>query len=213
MWTELDSPDWSRGWICEEAHHELSKGLGGFGLSVWSGQAIARVAPSGLRLFSYTSGGGAVMTANGPMFTAAVTHSVTLTASTVSGISTIIGGGALIDNISTMMFMTGGKQPTTGLSQGGEFLDDALRTPDATTPFRDNSLAHIFRRKHNLPDTPGNRRLIQAVADDAANLAGMNQFGTKIFSRIQPDGSQIWVYVRDGKIFDAGRNLIPRTLP
>ena len=142
----LESPDWSRGWICEEAHHELSKGLGGFGLSVWSGQAIARVAPSGLRLFGYTSGGGAVMTANGPMFTAAVTHSVTLTAGTVSGISTIIGGAGLIDNISTIMNMTA---PEHGPKYTGDALD---RLQEAKRQFQTNRDFRNWAHKEFMED-------------------------------------------------------------
>ena len=101
------------------------------------------------------------MTANGPMFTAAVTHSVTLTAGTVSGISTIIGGAGLIDNISTMMnmmgpenalgaAMNGGMRTLRGPSAPDEMVDvlEKLGRPMSRNKIRE--VIHEVKRKMNI---------------------------------------------------------------
>ncbi|WP_460059488.1 hypothetical protein, partial [Pseudolactococcus yaeyamensis] len=78
-------------------------------------------------------------------------------------------------------------------------------------PVNDSQLEHIFRKAegHFDADTPTNRKLIEEAINDKyyaglkpADLSGK----TKEYLRDMPDGSQVWVQVRDGKIQDAGLN-------
>ncbi len=110
-------------------------------------------------------------------------------------------------------------EAAAGIEGPGLGIDDGVRLGTIAisrcpaVPFRPNSLTHIFRPHHNLVDSTATRRMLQEIAGDVANLAGINQHGTQVYTRLLDDGSQMWVYVRDGVIFDAGRNVTPKKLP
>lgn len=71
--------------------------------------------------------------------------------------------------------------------------------------------AHIFRpAQGHLPDTPANRQWLISVASNPKNLLGNDRYGNLWYSQIQPDGSQIWVQVRNGQIMNGGFNPVPR---
>lgn len=79
-------------------------------------------------------------------------------------------------------------------------------------PTKDSQLKHIFRKAEgHLPDTPENRKLIEKVANNPDNYVGKDKYGNEWYSEIQPDGSQIWVTVRNGTIQNAGKNDEPKT--
>ncbi|MFN8524644.1 MAG: RHS repeat-associated core domain-containing protein [Chloroflexota bacterium] len=84
--------------------------------------------------------------------------------------------------------------------------DDDPEISEASAP-------HIFRDEegHFTEDTPENRELIREVAGDPANYLGHNKSGVDWYAKILPDGRQVWVRVRDGKITNAGINETPRT--
>ena len=78
-------------------------------------------------------------------------------------------------------------------------------------PTNESKLKHIFREAEgHMPDTPENRKLIEKVANDSTNFAGTDKYGNEWYSEFQPDGSQIWVIVRNGTIQNAGKNDPPR---
>jgi filamentous hemagglutinin len=70
---------------------------------------------------------------------------------------------------------------------------------------------HMFRDSEgHLADTPANRTLLEQVANDPGAVAGTDKYGTVWSSAIQPDGTQVWVGVRSGKVSYGGVNQIPK---
>jgi hypothetical protein len=70
---------------------------------------------------------------------------------------------------------------------------------------------HIFREAPgHLPDTPANRRLLQALAADESARLGTDRFGNMWSARLNPDGTQLWVQVRHGEVINGGLNQVPR---
>jgi hypothetical protein len=79
-------------------------------------------------------------------------------------------------------------------------------------PFLEKALPHIFRRHpgHFAQDTAAAREVIQATVTEA-NFVGIRDRGSLVYQRILDTGVQIWVYVRDGTIRNAGYNDLPRS--
>jgi hypothetical protein len=79
-------------------------------------------------------------------------------------------------------------------------------------PFLDGAVAHIFRdgSGHFPVDTAEARELIQTTAVEECYV-GLKANGTRVYQRILETGAQIWVFVYDGTIRDAGRNDVPRS--
>lgn len=77
-------------------------------------------------------------------------------------------------------------------------------------PFAQDKLQHIFREAagHFSRDTPAARELIQTTATEA-NLLGVSKYGYAAYQRVLETGAQVWVYVRNGMITNAGINEIP----
>lgn len=81
---------------------------------------------------------------------------------------------------------------------------DISRIPEAR-------IQKIFgTRGGHLPDTPENRQAIESVSNDTSLILGTDGFGNTWAGKILPDGTQVWVQMRDGKITNAGRNIAPR---
>jgi hypothetical protein len=81
----------------------------------------------------------------------------------------------------------------------------------AGVEFRSDT-SHIFRDApgHLLDDSPANRALLQGAVKPE-NLVGTNQWGISTYQEILPDGSQVWVEVRNGTtITNGGVNNVPR---
>ena len=77
-------------------------------------------------------------------------------------------------------------------------------------PTKDSQLKHIFRNAEgHLPDTLENRELIENVANNSANYKGKDKYGNEWYAEIQPNGSQVWIIVRNGVIQNAGKNDTP----
>ena len=80
----------------------------------------------------------------------------------------------------------------------------------ARLPTNNSQLNHIFgNRPEHLPDTPANRQLLTNTTGNRNNLLGIDRYGTQWFSRIQSDGTQVRVRVRNGVIQNGGVNNIP----
>ena len=74
-------------------------------------------------------------------------------------------------------------------------------------PPNKSQMGHIFEdRPGHFPDTPSNRKLLEDVSNSNSNYLGIDRHGNQVYSQMQSDGSQIWVYVRDGIIRNGGRN-------
>lgn len=73
-------------------------------------------------------------------------------------------------------------------------------------------VAHIFRPAdgHFPADTIPARRVLLRVANDPAKRLGMDRFGTSWAAETMPNGSQIWVQIRDGLITNGGVNTTHR---
>ncbi len=90
--------------------------------------------------------------------------------------------------------------------------DVASAVARAGVNFRESNLDHIFRdaRGHFPEDTPANRReILDAVKPE--NLSHARQLpgsgGTQqVYYQMRPDGTQVWVQVRNGEITNAGLN-------
>lgn len=93
---------------------------------------------------------------------------------------------------------------------GGSFDDPSF--PDGATESGQNLLNHIFRQDHNLLDTPGNRALLIS-ATRAPTQVYQYPGGTTGYWRTQPNGSEVWVRVRNGIIVNGGINPVPRGPP
>jgi hypothetical protein len=80
-------------------------------------------------------------------------------------------------------------------------------------PFLEGALPHIFREQagHFPVDTAQARELIQTTAVEAC-FVGIKGNGTRVYQQILDTGAQIWVYVYNGVIRDAGRNDTPRAV-
>ena len=79
-------------------------------------------------------------------------------------------------------------------------------------PKNNSQLKHIFRnKKGHLPDTEANQALLTSVANDKGNYKGTDQNGCRWYSRLQNDGSQVWVRTRSGIIINGGVNRPPKT--
>ena len=79
-------------------------------------------------------------------------------------------------------------------------------------PKNNSQLKHILRNsKGHISDTGANRALLTSVANDKGNYMGTDQFGNRWYSRLQSDGSQIWVETRNGIIREGGVNNPPKT--
>jgi len=80
-------------------------------------------------------------------------------------------------------------------------------------PFLEKALPHIFRAEdgHFPADTAEARELIQTtVLED--NFVGLRASGDRVYQKVLETGVQIWAYVRDGTIRNAGCNEIPHSL-
>ena len=75
----------------------------------------------------------------------------------------------------------------------------------------DNRATKIFgTREGHVPDTPSNRATIGRVVNTEQAYLGMDQFNNKWYAQTEADGRQVWVQVRDDKIWNAGINNKPR---
>lgn len=85
------------------------------------------------------------------------------------------------------------------------------RAPGTQAVIPEGRVKHIFREAPgHLPDTPANRSLLQELAADASASLGTDRFGNTWFARVNPDGTQLWVQVRNGEVINGGLNLVPR---
>ncbi len=79
--------------------------------------------------------------------------------------------------------------------------------------FDEAQMSHAYRDApgHWNERRPERDALLQETASDPANLVGITKGGMRVYAKIQPDGTQVWVYVgRDsGKIRDGGLNDVP----
>ena len=91
-----------------------------------------------------------------------------------------------------------------------------VQTPKAPSykysiPRDKSKQAHIFSdREGHLNNTPENHKLVRDVANDKSNYKGKDSYGNHWYSKIQSDGSQVWVSTHAGKISNAGKNKKPR---
>ena len=77
-------------------------------------------------------------------------------------------------------------------------------------PNNPSTIGHIFREDHGLSGTPENRNMLEKIANDPANYKGRDKDGADWYSITKPDGSQTWVRVKDGRIFNGGINNPPK---
>ena len=101
-------------------------------------------------------------------------------------------------------------------SQGPYARSPALRmtakTPRAGAAIDPKRSQHIFRDKAgHLQDTPGNRRLLESVADNSLLTLGKDKYGNTWSAQNRSDGTQVWTQSRDGKIINGGVNQTPKT--
>ncbi|MDJ1121826.1 hypothetical protein QJ043_07065 [Olsenella sp. YH-ols2217] len=77
----------------------------------------------------------------------------------------------------------------------------------ARLPASRSQLDHIFRdARGHLSDTAANRSRLLSVANDHASFLGTDRYGTSWFARTEPDGTQLWVSVRNGVVQNGGQN-------
>ncbi len=74
-------------------------------------------------------------------------------------------------------------------------------------------LAHIFRNApgHFAQATRANIRLLESVTRSQRNFLGRDRFGNGWYARLNSNGTQTWVQVRNGRIVNGGINQTPRT--
>ncbi len=77
---------------------------------------------------------------------------------------------------------------------------------------KDSVVKHIFRNSEgHISDTPGNRILLEDVANNADNFLGFDKYGNEWYAMNLKDGRQVWVESRNGTIFEVGINDTPKT--
>ena len=90
--------------------------------------------------------------------------------------------------------------------EGGSDVIKTNRIPD-----NDSTIGHIFRdAEGHIPDTPENRALLENVANNVDNFRGKDKYGNEWYTMDLEDGSQVWVEVRNGNIFEGGINKAPK---
>ncbi|MEW7278198.1 hypothetical protein ABW636_06350 [Aquimarina sp. 2201CG1-2-11] len=90
-----------------------------------------------------------------------------------------------------------------GIKIGDNLLNKIQVKPD--------DMNHIFSSKPNkLVKSDESIRLIKEIASDEKNLKFVDDYGKKWYTKIQEDGSEIYIYVKDGYIKGAGINKNPR---
>ena len=77
-------------------------------------------------------------------------------------------------------------------------------------PKNDAQLKHIFRnKKGHIEDNKENRSLLEDVANDSRNYVGSDNYGNQWYSKVLPNGKQVWVQVRNNTIQNGGINDPP----
>ena len=73
-------------------------------------------------------------------------------------------------------------------------------------------VGHIFRDSegHMSEDTEENRQRLEDAANNKDNYLGKDAYGNEWYAENNPDGTQTWVQVRNGKIINGGVNNIPK---
>lgn len=80
----------------------------------------------------------------------------------------------------------------------------------ATIP--EGRTGHIFRTAEgHLADTAANRQQLTDVANNSAARLGTDVHGNVWHAVTRPDGTQVWVQVRNNQIINGGVNQTPRT--
>ena len=103
-------------------------------------------------------------------------------------------------------------KPSSGLFKGTKGDKNSTSNLNNKLPTNNAQLKHIFRNAEgHLSDTNENRNLITKTANDPNNFDGIDKYGNQWYSKIQTDGSQIWVIVRKGIIQNAGKNITPNS--
>ena len=76
----------------------------------------------------------------------------------------------------------------------------------------EGKVGHIFRSAdgHFPTDTLAARRVLLRVANDPTKRLGVDRFKAVWAAETMPDGTQIWVQIRDGRITNDGVNRTPR---
>jgi RHS repeat-associated protein len=87
-------------------------------------------------------------------------------------------------------------------------LGPKLAAPVAKFPTNASKLGHIFRKSpgHYAADSPAARAEINRAL---GSFSHTDSFGNKIYSSLNPSGTQTWVQVRNGFIQNAGVNPSP----
>ncbi len=90
-----------------------------------------------------------------------------------------------------------------------ESIDPNNKNPEEIK-IREADAPHIFDdRPGHMIDTPENRDLLLKLASDIKNYFGPNKHGSSCYAKTLENGKQLWAYVRNGVIRNAGINDIP----
>ena len=140
-----------------------------------------------------------------------------------AGATIVIGGAAVLVTTSAIAItwnaLTQGHLTLAVSNEGsssgkGNTSDEGKGNSDSKKnkiPDNDSTTGHIFRdAEGHIPDTPENRALLEDVANDPANFRGTDKYGNEWYTKIQSDGSQVWVESRNGNIFEGGVNNTPK---
>ena len=104
----------------------------------------------------------------------------------------------------------GGIERAAGEENGAVGKESEVSEARNSLPPDDSQLKHMFRDDDgHLPDTPGNRELIQELANDESCLLGTDQWGNEWYARVNEDGTQTWASVQNGTIQNCGENDAP----
>ena len=131
------------------------------------------------------------------------------------------GSEAAMDSPDQAVYNEAGKGQSTSSSNSSSGIlwagsDEMPHEGDSETSKNkisdnDSITGHIFRdAEGHIPDTPENRALLEDVANDPANFRGTDKYGNEWYTKIQSDGSQVWVESRNGNIFEGGINNTPK---
>ena len=135
-------------------------------------------------------------------------------------VSSIIGGGGSGGTNGSAPNQTDSAIEISSLSQlssgsGGGNVTEYQKQVELThnkLPKDDSQLKHIFRKSKkggHLLDTPENRKLILELANNPKHYIGVDSIGRHWYAHNLADGSQLWAFVINGKIGNAGKNSEP----
>ena len=119
-----------------------------------------------------------------------------------------MGAGAVV----SFIIKHGDEAAEMVVKHGDEVIEDGTDVIKTNRiPYNDSTIGHIFSgAEGHIPDTLENRALLENVANNVDNFRDKDKYENEWYTMDLEEGSQVWVEVRNGNIFEGGINKAPK---